>query len=135
MVGILIVSHGKLAEGLIDAMKMIVGEQKAVDFLSLNPSDSVEALTGRISSVASALNQSDGVLIMTDLFGASPFNASAMATQSADFPIDVVTGFNLGMLIETVLSREGKTLAELSSLAFESGMNSIKKLSDLMDLS
>ena len=60
---------------------------------------------------------------MTDLFGASPFNASAMATQSADFPIDVVTGFNLGMLIETVLSREGKTLAELSSLAFESRMN------------
>lgn len=135
MVGILIVSHGRLAEGLLDAMQMIVGEQDAVDFLSLSPNDSVDGLPDRITSVASKLNQGDGVLILTDLFGASPFNASGMATQTSEFPIDVITGFNLGMLIETVLSREGKSLSELSSLAYDSGIGSIKKLSDLMDLS
>ncbi|MCC6145955.1 MAG: PTS sugar transporter subunit IIA [Anaerolineaceae bacterium] len=135
MVGILIVSHGKLAEGLIDALKMIVGDQEAVDYLSLNPGDSVEALTGKITTAVESLNRGEGVLIMTDLFGASPFNASGMATQSSNFPIDVITGFNLGMMIETVLGREGKTLSEISNLAFTSGVSSIKKLSDLIDLS
>lgn len=135
MVGILIVSHGRLAEGVLDAMQMIVGEQEAVDYLSLSPNDSVDGLPGRITSVATKLNQGDGVLILTDLFGASPFNASGMATQTSEFPIDVITGFNLGMLIETVLGREGKSLSELSSLAYDSGISSIKRLSDLMDLS
>ena len=135
MIGILIVSHGKLSEGLMDAMQMIVGEQESVDFLSLNPNDSIEGLTARIKSVAEQLNQGKGVLILTDLFGASPFNASGMALENCKFPIDVITGFNLGMLIEIVMDREGKSLSEVSTLAYESGIGSIKKLSDLMDLS
>jgi PTS system mannose-specific IIA component len=135
MVGILLVSHGKLAEGILDAMTMIVGEQEAVSCLSLKPSDSIESLTVRVVSEATKLNQGEGVLVLTDLFGASPFNASGMASQSCEFSMDIITGFNLGMLIEIVMGREGMTLQELASMAKEAGINSIKKLSEEMDLS
>ena len=132
MVGILVVSHGNLAEGLLDAMKMIVGEQEQLDFLSLKPTDSIEGLTKKIITTATAINRGDGVLIFTDLFGASPFNASGMASQECNFPVDVITGFNLGMLIETIMSREGLSLEELSTMAADAGKSSIQKLSEMM---
>jgi mannose PTS system EIIA component len=132
MVGILVVSHGSLAEGLLNAMNMIVGEQEQVAFLSLKPSDSIEGLTANITAVASELNQGDGVLILTDLFGASPFNASGMASQNCSFPIEVITGFNLGMLIEIVMGREGISLGEVTEMAQEAGLTSIKTLSGIM---
>ena len=135
MVGILVVSHGKLAEGVVDAMSMIIGKQDRVDFLSLGPNDSVESLTGKVVEKAGQLNDGDGVLVLTDLFGASPFNAGGMATQSCDFPMDIVTGFNLGMAMECALGREDCDLNTVAALAKTSGMESIKQLSEEMDLS
>jgi mannose PTS system EIIA component len=135
MVGILVVSHGTLAEGVLDAMTMIIGKQDAVEYLSLGPNDSVESLTTKIIEKARALNDGDGVLALTDLFGASPFNASGMATQSCDFPMDIVTGFNLGMVMESALGRVDRSLDELAALAKASAGESIKRLSEEMDLS
>lgn len=135
MVGILVVSHGKLAEGVLDAMTMIIGKQDAVDYLSLGPNDSVESLIANVIEKARALNDGDGVLALTDLFGASPFNACGMATQSCDFPMEIVTGFNLGMVMESIMGRIDRNLDELAAWAKSSSKESIKRLSEEMDLS
>ena len=135
MVGILVVSHGKLAEGVVDAMSMIIGKQEQLAYLSLGPRDSIEFLTSKVVKKARKLNDGSGVLVLTDLFGASPFNAGGMATQSCDFPMDIVTGFNLGMVMECAMGREDKGLSEVAALAKSSGLESIKRLSEEMDLS
>jgi mannose/fructose-specific phosphotransferase system component IIA len=72
-----------------------------------------------------------GVLILVDLFGASPFNVSArVASRNPD--VEVVTGVNLGMLIETALQRENTSLAELGAIARDAGTSSVKVLSELL---
>jgi mannose PTS system EIIA component len=131
VIGLILVSHGKLAEGLLDAMQMITGEQEAVRAIGLLETEDVEGLLARINQAVEEVDGGEGALILVDLFGASPFNASARLYLShPDRQLEVVTGMNLPMLVELAVNREGMTVEEASQLAIQVGQESLRRLSD-----
>jgi len=135
MIGLVLVSHGKLAEGLADAMQMITGEQESVRTIGLLETEDVESLMEKVSRAIAEVDSAEGVLIMVDLFGASPFNASARLVMSAPGkPLEVVTGMNLPMLVELVVQRDGMTLEEAVALVLKVGPESMRRLSAIEGL-
>lgn len=132
MVGIILVTHGVMADGLLDAARMIVGAKEGVETVQLREEDDVEGLMARIEIAIQNVDAGAGVLIMVDLPGASPFNASArLALQREE--LAVVTGVNLPMLAETLVQREGKSLEELTQIAREAGLSGVKTLSEILN--
>ena len=129
MVGMLIVTHGRLGEGLLDAMQMIAGPQEKVDFVSLKEGDSIDELKERILNAVKILDDGSGVLVFVDMFGASPSNAAAYLLNEN---VEVITGVNLPMLLEIVSFRESSSLQELSANAMTAGVESIKNLTQLL---
>lgn len=123
-----------MAEGIVDAVQMIVGEQDQLETISLLEMEDVEGLVEKIESAIASVNDDQGVLILVDLPGASPFNASARLAMDGG-SIKVVTGVNLPMLAEILVLRDGKDLNELVALAKDSGIKGIKTLSDILDRS
>jgi PTS system mannose-specific IIA component len=134
LVGIIVATHGRMAEGIVDAVQMIVGEQDQLETISLLEMEDVEGLMEKIESVVTSVSDGQGVLVLVDLPGASPFNASARLAM-ADDSIKVVTGVNLPMLAEILVLRDGKNLDELVALAKDSGIKGIKTLSDILNRS
>jgi len=132
MVGMLIVTHGRLGEGLLDAMQMIAGPQEKVDSVSLKEGDSIDELKERILNAVKILDDGSGVLVFVDMFGASPSNAAAYLL---DENVEVITGVNLPMLLEIVSFRESNSLQELSANAMTAGVESIKNLTKLLKAS
>lgn len=131
MINFIIVSHGELAEGAVNALEMILGGQNGIRKISLEEGDSIDRLKKRIEEDIRALTpQADGIVIMVDLFGASPFNMACLAASEYD-NVQVVSGFNLPMLLEAVIQREHVTLAEMSALAESSGKEGISIFSEL----
>lgn len=131
MVGILVVSHGTMAEGMIDAARMIVGELEGVASVSLKEMDAVEDLMGRIETALLQVDQGDGALILVDAFGASPFNASARLAMTRK-NVEVISGMNLPMLLELAVQRQGQDLAGVTQIALDAGTTSIRTLSETL---
>lgn len=134
MIGLVAVSHGRMAEGMLDAMRMITGEQEKVEAVALRETDDVEGLMERIQTAAASVDDGEGVLVLVDLFGASPFNASARLALAKERALEVVTGMSLPMLVEIVVQREGMNLNELAELAKQSGLEGIRVLSEAVNL-
>ena len=124
MVGILVVSHGKMAAGMLDTLGMVMGEAEKLDSVSLVMGEDYEVFEAEITEKLRALNDGDGVLALVDLFGASPFNVTqkaAHALESEGVKVRIVSGMNLGMLVEASSMRAGSTLDELAKTAIEAG--------------
>lgn len=113
---------------------MIVGEQEQLSAVGLFEMEAVEDLMEKIETALAAVRQEAGVLLLVDLPGASPFNASARLAMQ-DEAIAVVTGVNLPMLAELLVMRDGKNLGELVALAKDSGITGIKSLADILNRS
>jgi mannose/fructose/sorbose-specific phosphotransferase system IIA component len=132
MVKLILVCHGTLAEGLLNAMNLITGPQEDVTAISLAEEDSIDGLESRVEAAVQDRQPGQAALILVDLFGASPFNVSArVASRMAG--VDVITGVNLPMLLETAIRRDEITLSQLAPLARDAGGGGIKVLSELMD--
>ena len=135
MIGLVLVSHGKLAEGLVDAMQMITGEQEAVRAIGLLEKEDVECLMEKVSQAIQEVDSGEGALILVDLFGASPFNASARLVLSlTGRSLEVVTGMNLPMVVELAVQRDGLSLEEAVSLVLKVGPEGVRRLSDIKGL-
>jgi PTS system mannose-specific IIA component len=93
--------------------------------------DAIEALEEKIEQQVQALNTGQGVLIFVDLFGASPFNASARVAVRYE-NVDVITGMNLPMLLETTLNRESSSLQDLIATATDAGTSGVRVLKQLL---
>ena len=132
MVGVLVVAHGEMASGLLDAARMIVGDQEALLALSLQEMEDVEGLMAKVEGAISQVDTGEGVLVLVDLPGASPFNASARIAMQRD-GIAVVTGVNLPMLAELLVMREGSSLEELVGIAKEAGISGVRTLSEILE--
>jgi mannose/fructose/sorbose-specific phosphotransferase system IIA component len=131
VIGIVIVGHGKLAEGLMDALRMIGGKHGQLEIIELHEGDSPDMLEAELRGLIDTVDKGDGVLVMTDLFGATPFNVSArLAMERED--MEVITGFSLAMLLETVFRREGASLEELTAIAADAGRSGIRILSETL---
>lgn len=129
MIGVLLVSHGKMAEGMKDSVGMIVGEAEQFETLALVPGQDISELKTNIFNKSQELNSGDGVLIFVDLYGASPFNASMKCVPEwKDLGINarVITGMSLPMVITAVCNREFSALDELTKEAIEAGQENIQ---------
>jgi PTS system mannose-specific IIA component len=113
MVQVLILSHGALARALVDTAEHIAGRLRAVHALSLDWDEPREELLGRLREVITDLDEGEGVLILTDLFGDTPSNLALGLVDPGR--VEVVSGVNLPMVLR--LSCEGSRPPALGELA------------------
>ena len=131
MVNLLVITHGEFADGLVDAMQLIIGPQEGIQTLALKETDAIDLLGERVQAAVQELDQGEGVLILVDLLGASPFNISARLSME-NKNVDVVTGVNLPMLLETAMQRQEMSLREVAGVAKEAGTSGIVVVSEKM---
>jgi mannose PTS system EIIA component len=125
MIGIVIAAHGPLPGALLESTSMILGELPQVTSISLMPGDSLEGLGERLQAAVHEVNTGDGTLILLDMFGGTPANATALLTQQTS-DLRAVTGVNLPMLLETFLARMSTdSLESLTETAFSAGRTGI----------
>lgn len=104
MIGVLIAAHGEMAVGIVNAVDMICGGQEKLDYISLQNGQDVEEFRSILSDKVMELDDGDGVIIMTDILGATPMNQSAILLYENE-NIHVVTGVNLPMVAAAVIER------------------------------
>ncbi|HCM85670.1 MULTISPECIES: PTS sugar transporter subunit IIA [Enterococcus] len=106
MLGIVIATHGKLSDGLKDAAEVIVGTTNNIATVNLNPGDDVQELGKQIEAAVKEVDKGAGVIVLTDLVSASPYNQSVLITNSLEPELQanvyVIGGVNLPMLLETI---------------------------------
>lgn len=106
MLGIVIATHGKLSDGLKDAAEVIVGVTNNIATVNLNAGDDVQELGKKIEAAVKEVNEDEGVVVLTDLVSASPYNQSVLITNGLDEELQekvyVIGGVNLPMLLETI---------------------------------
>jgi PTS system mannose-specific IIA component len=131
MIGILIVTHEKLGDVLIDAAEFILGERpQAVEPVSINLAENVELLRGRIEKAIKKVNHNRGVLILTDMFGGTPSNLSYSFLEEGR--VEVLTGVNLPIVIKAITARENQKLADLVQGLETYGKKSIALASSIL---
>ncbi|MGM0169085.1 PTS system, mannose-specific IIA component [Enterococcus sp. AZ135] len=129
MIGILVLSHGNLSQGVVESGKMIVGTNEKVDYLGLYGGDNIDEFYDRTAEKIKALDDGDGVLVFSDLYGASPFKATAYCVKKLpDTLYRSISGVNFSMFIESVLLRETMELEDLSQHVMNTGKQGIKEL-------
>jgi Phosphotransferase system, mannose/fructose-specific component IIA len=132
MVGILIVTHGRLAQELLETTKIIVGKSlEHVVPISVGWNDDMADIQKVISSTITKVDQGDGVLILTDMFGGTPSNISLSFLSDK---VEIITGINLPMLIKIMNVGDRYKLKELSHLITEQGKKSIYLASEILSL-
>lgn len=129
MVAIIIGTHGNFSEELVCSSEMIFGKQSNVGYITFKQGEGLEELAAKYSVAMDQLYTDDGVLFMVDLFGGSPYNAASMIALENE-NMDVVTGVNLPMLIETFESMSFSNVQELKEIAITAGLASVKSLED-----
>jgi PTS system mannose-specific IIA component len=130
MIGGIIVSHGKLAEELLNALNIILGEAVNIEAISIGWYDDVEESKIKINQSLKRVDQKNGVLIFTDMFGGTPSNLSF--TFLKDGQVDIVTGVNLPMLIKFVSLQRSYDLKKVAKKVVEQGQKNIHLASALL---
>jgi PTS system mannose-specific IIA component len=128
MIGIVVVTHGRLAEELVNAARTIVGELPGIAAVSIGWSDDPDAATRSVESALAEVG-GDEALILTDMFGGTPTNVSLPFLSPR---VEIVTGVNLPMLIK-IASQRGGVVAEVARLASEQGRGAIYVASELLE--
>lgn len=130
MIGALVVSHGHLAQELVAAAEMIVGEISHIQAVSLGWHDDVNDARKEIERHIGEVDSGSGVLILTDMFGGTPSNIAFSFHEPGK--IEVVTGANLPMIVRVAAQKEGDTLHTLARMVIEQGRSSISMGSDFL---
>jgi PTS system mannose-specific IIA component len=130
MIGGIIVSHGKLAEELLNALTIILGEVVNMEAISIGWYDNVEESKKRINQSLKRVNQKNGVVIFTDMFGGTPSNLSFSFLK--DSQVEIITGVNLPMLIKFVSLQRSHDLGEVATKVVEQGKKNIHLASALL---
>lgn len=129
MIGILVLSHGNLSQGIVESGKMIVGTNEKVDYLGLYEDNNIDEFYDRTAEKIQAMDDGDGVLVFSDLYGASPFKATAYCVKKLpDTNYRSISGVNFSMFIESVLVRYSMGLDELAAHIMDTGKTNIKEL-------
>ncbi|MBS3810038.1 MAG: PTS sugar transporter subunit IIA [Desulfobacterales bacterium] len=132
MVGIVIVTHGQLGESLIETATVIFDERpEAVVSVSIDLSEDVNKLRNKIENAIKSVNENDGIIILTDMFGGTPSNLSYSFLEEGS--IEVISGVNLPVLIKSAnLRNRDKSLSEMVKTIEEYGKKSISLASDIL---
>jgi len=130
MIGIVIVTHGRLAAEFIAALEHVVGPQRDIAAICIGPDDDMEQRRQDILQSVRTVDTGDGVVLLTDMFGGTPSN---LAISVMDRPkIEVIAGINLPMLIKLASLRQTEGLANAVRGAQEAGRKYINVASQLL---
>ena len=131
MIGVLITTHGNLGSEFLKVAEMIRGPLKDVMHISVDQTKGVEDLKKDINAAIKKLDQGQGVLILTDLFGGTPSNLSLSLLKEGK--VEVVTGVNLPMLLKLSDTREKMNLQEFANYIKEYGRKNIYLASEILN--
>ncbi|HKY03966.1 MAG TPA: PTS sugar transporter subunit IIA [Blastocatellia bacterium] len=130
MIGGVIVTHGQLANELVSAAEMIVGEIHHITAVSIGWHDDVDVAREEIDRAIQRVDAGGGVLLLTDMFGGTPTNIAATFIGQAN--VEVVTGVNLPMVIKLATQDAGEQLADLARRVLDQGQQQIYLASDIL---
>ncbi len=130
MIGIVLVTHGRLAEEFVSAMEHVVGPQDRVASICIGPDDDMEERRGQILENIAKVDDGSGVILLTDMFGGTPSNLAISVIEKAN--VEVIAGANLPMLIKLASVRADSTLKAAATHAQEAGRKYINIASDLL---
>ncbi|OQW47998.1 MAG: PTS fructose transporter subunit IIA [Proteobacteria bacterium SG_bin6] len=130
MIGLVLVTHGRLAQEFVTAMEHVVGRQERVAAISIGPDDDMEGRRADIAAAIAAVDTGAGVIVLTDLFGGTPSNlAISLMTPGR---IEVIAGINLPMLIRLAGARQAMDVGEAVAAAREAGRKYISVASEVL---
>ena len=130
MIGIVLVTHGRLANEFLAATEHVVGPQENMRSISIGPDDNMEDRRVEILKAVDEVDSGDGVVVLTDMFGGTPSNLAISIMDRAT--VEVIAGVNLPMLIKLASVRGSRPLAEAVASAQEAGRKYINVASKLL---
>ena len=133
MLGLLVVTHGRLADELVASTQTIVGDIDGMEAVSFGWNDDVESARDRIEAARKRVDSGDGVLILTDMFGGTPTNIALSLLEPGK--VEIVTGVNLPMLIKFSNVREAWSLEETADAITREARQAIQIASRLLQAS
>lgn len=130
MIGIIIIAHVNLAQEFLGALEHVMGHQEAIVALSLSADGMIEEDKALLEKTIDELDQGQGVVILTDLFGGSPSNLAL--SHLIPGRVEVIAGVNLPVLVKLASIRDSHSLEDAINVAQESGRNYIHVASHLL---
>jgi len=130
-IGGIIVSHGQVANELLSAAETVVGSSDHIAAVSIGWHDDVEIAKSEIERAIKQVSSGAGVIVLTDMFGGTPTNISAMFLEKDK--VEIVTGVNLPMVIKLASLGEEMTLTEAAKLVEQQGKDAIQRTSALLE--
>ena len=130
MIGMILVTHGRLAEELIAALEHVVGPQDSIAAICIGPDDDMEQHRQKIIEQTRETDDGDGVVLLTDMFGGTPSNLAISVMDKVN--VEVIAGVNLPMLIKLTSVRDSLPLVKAVASAQESGRKYINIASQLL---
>ena len=130
MIGLILVTHGKLAEEFVAAMAHVVGQQEAIAAISIGPEDNMERRRADIGAAVKQVDSGAGVIILTDLFGGTPSNLAISLMKKGK--VEVIAGINLPMLIRLAKARSCMPLEQAVVAARDAGRSYITIASEFL---
>ncbi len=131
MIGMVLVTHGRLAAEFVAALEHVVGKQKRIGAICIGPDDDMEQRRRDILDCVTAVDEGDGVVLLTDMFGGTPSNLAMSVLNRPK--VEVIAGVNLPMLIKLASVRGSEQLSEAVAAAQEAGRKYISVASQLLD--
>lgn len=130
MIGILVLTHEDFGGAMLQSAELIAGDLDRCQAVGLYRGDDIAAFGGKVKQAIEAMDDGDGVLVFADLFGASPYNATALASAELKRPFKCVAGFSFPMLLEAMTARRtrGLGLDELARQCMLAGREGIREL-------
>lgn len=127
MVGVIIATHSELSEGVVKTSEVLLGKQNNVKVLTLHVGDSIQAFREQMEAELISLRTCEGVVVLVDMLGGSPYNVAFSLLQTYDFQL--ITGVNLPMLLHVLTKRESsRNEAVLACECLEAAKESITLL-------
>jgi len=130
MIGLVLVTHGRLAAEFVVAMEHVVGPQERIEAICIGPDDDMEVRRNDISEAIGRADDGSGVIILTDLFGGTPSNLAISLMKSEK--IEVIAGVNLPMLIRLAGARGTMEVHAAVAAAREAGRKYISVASEIL---
>ena len=131
LIGMVLVTHGRLAVELIAALEHVIGPQESVASICIGPDDDMEQRRADILDAVTRVDGGAGVVVLTDMFGGTPSNLAISIMEATK--VDVIAGVNLPMLIKLASCRSSATLEEAVDAAQEAGRKYINVASSLLE--
>ncbi|WP_189425252.1 PTS sugar transporter subunit IIA [Devosia pacifica] len=130
MIGMVLVTHGALANEFKSALEHVVGPQEQVETIAIGPEDNMESRRDDILAAVDNADTGDGVVILTDMFGGTPSNLAISVMQNR--PVEVIAGVNLPMLVKLARVRSEMPIKQAVDLAQEAGRKYINVANSIL---